>query len=511
VSLRSQAIQQGRYLYLREGIGILVRAGGMILLTRMIGPTQYGLFASPALVNIFLVTVVLTGMDTVLIRRPGLSDEWFHFVFTYLLITSVIVGAVGVAFSHQAGGWLGDPRMAAPFAAMCASLPLNVLWAPGRAKLEREMDYKHLAWVEMSSDASQYAVSLSLAAFAGMGVWAAVWGYLMRQLVLLLGVYMLTSYRPKLHWDNKLLKQGLSLGAGFSGGQLSQRAGDMVVPIVVGRYLGARDVGIAALTVRLAETLSFVNRASYRLGVVALGRIRNDKKRLRRAVGDLQAMQVLSVGPMLTGFALSAWFVVPLFLGDRWHRVIGLFPFIAINYLINALFTAQTAALAANGRSWIVMRNSVINTALLFSAALILVPRYGLTGYAISETIGIGAQYFNHQATKKLLGQSANYRGALPWVILLVPPLFAPAVEFPYSVLCVAIPLLILAVPQSRREVVRQVRMVTDGTRLRGKLGKRGKGAHSVSTGSGTSGPAAAVGTGSAQTTDSQADAGALT
>jgi O-antigen/teichoic acid export membrane protein len=341
-----------------------------------------------------------------------------------------------------------------------------------------------------------------------MGVWAAVWGYLMRQLVLLLGVYMLTSYRPKLHWDNKLLKQGLNLGAGFSGGQLSQRAGDMVVPIVVGRYLGARDVGIAALTVRLAETLSFVNRATYRLGVVALGRIRNDKKRLRRAVGDLQAMQVLSVGPMLTGFALSAWFVVPLFLGDRWHRVIGLFPFIAINYLINALFTAQTAALAANGRSWIVMRNSVINTVLLFSAALILVPRYGLTGYAISETIGIGAQFFNHHATKKLLGQSANYRGALPWVVLLVPPLFAPAVEFPYSVLCVAIPLLILTVPQSRREVVRQVRMVTEGTRLRGKLGKRGKG---VSTGSGTSAPAAAVGTGSAQTTDSQADAGALT
>jgi hypothetical protein len=78
----------------------------------------------------------------------------------------------------------------------------------------------------------------------------------------------------------------------------------------------------------------------------------------------------------------------------------------------------------------------------------------------------------------------------------------------------VAIPLLILAVPQSRREVVRQVRMVTEGTRLRGKLGKRGKGgrgAHSGSAGSGTSAPAAAVGTGSAHTTDSQADAGALT
>jgi O-antigen/teichoic acid export membrane protein len=334
----------------------------------------------------------------------------------------------------------------------------------------------------------------------------------MRQFVLFVGVYGLSSYRPRLHWDNALLKQGFVLGSGFSGSQLSQRAGDMVVPIVVGRYLGAREVGIAALTVRLAQTLSFVNRATFRLGVVALGRIRNDKKRLHRAIGDLQAMQVLSVGPMLTGFALSATVIVPLFLGDRWHEVVGLFPYIAINYLINALFTAQTAALAANGRSWIVLRNSVINTVLLFAAAWVLVPRYGLTGYAISETVGIGAQYWNHQATKKLLGRSANYRGALPWVILLVPPLFAPATPFPYNVLCVAIPLLILAVPQSRREVVRQVRMVTEGTRLRGKLGRKGKGAHSESAGSGgTPAAAAAVGPGSSQTTDSQADAGALT
>ena len=164
VSLRAQAISQGRYLYMREGIGIIVRAGGMILLTRMIGPTQYGLFASPALVNIFLATVVLTGMDTVLIRRPGLSDDWFHFVFTYLLITSVVVGS-GRRRLQPSGGFLARrPRgWPAPFAALCASLPINVLWAPGRAKLEREMDYKQLAWVEMSSDFSQYVVSLSLA------------------------------------------------------------------------------------------------------------------------------------------------------------------------------------------------------------------------------------------------------------------------------------------------------------------------------------------------------------
>jgi hypothetical protein len=157
------------------------------------------------------------------------------------------------------------------------------------------------------------------------------------------------------------------------------------------------------------------------------------------------------------------------------------------------------------------MRNSVINTVLLFSAAWVLVPKYGLTGYAVSETIGIGAQYWNHRATKKLLGQSANYRGALPWVVLLVPPLFAPAVDFPYNVLCVSIPLLILAVPQSRREVIRQVRMVTEGTRLRGKLGRRGKGTQTQQAQSAASTPAAAATPGSTQTTDSQADAGALT
>jgi PST family polysaccharide transporter len=175
--------------------------------------------------------------------------------------------------------------------------------------------------------------------------------------------------------------------------------------------------------------------------------------------------------------------------------VIGLFPFVAVNYLVNALFTAQGAALAASGHSWVVMRTSAINMVLIFAAALLFVPHLGLTGYAISETVGVAAQYANHRATKRMLGRSADYRGALPWVVLLVPPLFAPATHLPWSVILVAVPLAILAVPGPRREVIRQVKMVTEGTRvtdlLRRRGGKGGKGAGTPPTAPATTGTGA--------------------
>jgi O-antigen/teichoic acid export membrane protein len=474
-SLRSQTVRSGRYLYVREAIGIVIRAAGMILLTRLIGPTQYGLFAGPAVVNIFMVTVVLTGMDTVLIRRPGLGARWFHFVFTYLLLTSCVAAVLGIMFRGEVASLMGDHRMAGPFAVLAAAIPLNVLWVPGRALLERAMNYRKLAWIELLSDTMQYAVSLGLAFTTHFGVWAAVAGYLARQFILFVGVQLVSGYRPRLLWDKALLREGLKLGSGFSGGQLANRAGDLVVPIVVGRYLGTRDVGIAALTVRMAETLSFANRATYRLGVVALGRVQNNTKRLRGAVENFMAMQVLATGPMLTGFALCAWFVVPLFLGERWQQMIGLFPFIAVNYLINTQFTGQVAALAVKGKSVVILRNSAISAGLLFAAAFLLVPHFGLRGYAIAETIGISTNYLTHRAAKKILGGGVSYRKSIPWLIVLIPPLFSPATSAPLSFVFIAIPLVAFAIPWMRHELIAQIRIVSEGLgRRKGGGGGRG-------------------------------------
>lgn len=463
--LRARALRGGRYLAVREGLGIVFRSAGLLLLTRIIGPTSYGLFAGPSLLVVFLAAVATTGTDVFLIRRAGeLVEDWYHQVFSYLLVSSVAVAAITVAAAGAVGGLLPEHRFVAPLQVLACSIPLNILWIPGRAKLERAFDYRRLAWVEVGGDVCQYLVSVGLA-LAGAGVWAAVWGFLARQAWMLVSVSVLSGYRPRWRWDRTRLRELLGFGWVQSSTAVANRAGDLVVPLVVGGFLGARGVGIAALTLRLADTLSFVNRATYRLSIVTMGKLQQDLPRLKRAVDSAMALQVLGVGPLLVAFSLTGTVAVPLFLGERWAAVMSLFPYVALNYLLMALFTMQTAALVVTGRNRSVLVTNLVALVLLYAGGLLLVPTLGLPGYGLTETLALAAQWVSHRAMRRAVPGGLDYRPALPLLAVLIPPLFFPAVPWPWRLVLLLPPALVLAHPRSRAQLRAQLaQLVRAGT-----------------------------------------------
>lgn len=457
MTLRGQVLVGGRYLIAREAIGIVVRSLGLVLLTRLLGPLQYGLFAGPSLVVIFLTVLATAGTDIFLIRYPGeLARTWYDQVFSFLLVASTAVAVVAVMSGGLVGHLLGDPRYVRPFQILALSVPVNVLWIPGRAGLEREFRYRKLAWVEVGADACQYALGVALA-LVGFGVWAAVYGFLARQAWMLVSVYMLGSYRPRWRWETRRVREMLGYGWVQSTTAVANRAGDMVVPIVVGGFLGPRAVGIAALTLRLAETLSFVNRATYRLSIVTMSKMHDDLTRLKRAVEGAMSLQMLGAAAPLVAFSVVGTVAVPLFLGPRWEAVLALFPFIAFNYALASLFTMQTAALVVVGRNRAVMLTNVAALVLLYVAGIVLVPLLGLRGYGLTETIAIAGQYVNHRAMRRLMPGGVSYWASLPWLFGLGPLLFFPAVPWPWRLALLAAPLAAVIQPRMRADARRQL------------------------------------------------------
>lgn len=462
MTLRGQVLAGGRYLVARETIGIGVRSLGLVLLTRLLGPLQYGLFAGPSLVVIFLAVLATSGTDIFLIRRSGeLEPAWYHQVFSYLLLSSVVIAAVAVAAGGLVAHLLGDPRFVRPFQVLALSIPVNVLWIPGRAILERDFRYRRLAWVEVGADVCQYLLGVALA-LAGLGVWAAVYGFLARQFWMLISVHVLAAYRPRWHWEGSRIREMLGFGWVQSSTAVANRAGDMVVPIVVGGFLGPRAVGIAALTLRLAETLSFVNRATYRLSIVTLSKMRNDLPRLKRAVEGAMSLQMLGAAVPLVAFSVIGTVVVPLLLGERWRGVLALFPFIAFTFALQALFTMQTAALVVVGRNRAVLVTNLLALALLYCAGVVLVPRLGLRGYAITETLALAAQYVNHRAMRQVITGGVDYRASLPWLIAFLPPLFFPAVPWPWRLALLASPVAGVLSPGMRADARRQLTVLRE-------------------------------------------------
>lgn len=433
MSLRGQALRAALYLSLREIGGIIIRLLGVVALTRLLGPTRYGLYAGAAAIVTALATFAQLGAEINLIRREDEPDRRdYDETFTVLLITTAVACAIGFALSFEVGNWIGDSRYVGPLRVLLISVPVNVLWVPAQAKLERALQFKRLAWVELGGDVTLYGVSLTLA-FGGAGVWAPVAGYIAWQSWLLVGSCVSAHYLPRVAWSRAGMRQIVSWGGRYSVGSWLRQLEVIVSPLVVGRFVGAAGVGYVTLVLRIVDTLSFPARASWRLSIVAFGRAQGDLSRVRRGLSETMALQVLTLGPVLAVFSLLAGLIVPLVFGNRWTPAVALFPYVALYNLANALFNVHVLILYVSERQFAVAKIYAVRLLLFVLAALVLVPALGIIGYGIASVATLLAFPFSDREIRNVV--PADYGRVAPWVCAFIPPLFAATAGLPLGML----------------------------------------------------------------------------
>lgn len=458
MSLRERALRGGAYLTARELLGILLRLGGVLLVTRLIGPASFGLYAGSLAALAVLSAAAQLGAEVFLIRSEQEPEQHvYDQVFSTLLVSTSAAVLLGLGGSLLVGLVVGDWGFLQPFAVLLLALPLGVLWAPAQAKLERGFRFRSLALLQLGSDVALYAVAVALA-LAGAGVWAPVAGTFASYVWLLVLSYVLARYRPKLDFSRARLLELARYGAAFTPAGLLARAEQLANPLVVGTFLGAASVGEVALAYRLVDTVSFVLRATYRVSLVALGRVQNDTARLRRGFEEMMSLQVLVLGPILVGLAATAPWFVPLFFGDEWTPTLDVLPFVAVAALLTAVFNVHIALLYVKGRTLVTSAVGLVRASLLVAAAFVLVPPFGLVGYGLAVALTAVAWLIAHRRVKEIIG--LGYGMTFRWVAAFLPALFIPLLESPWRLALLAPAFLVLLSRTARAQVAEYVALL---------------------------------------------------
>jgi PST family polysaccharide transporter len=403
----------------------------MVLLTRLIGPANYGLYAGSLVLLVFFFDVAKVGVDIYLVRQEETpAEEVYNQASSFLLLSSLGLSGIGLLVSPLLGHWLGDPRFLTSLQVMLLGLPLMVLYAPARARLERALDFRNVAGIELTGQLLYYTLALTLA-WRGFGVWAPVGGFFLWRIWMLGTSYVLSRYRPRWHWSPKMLREMLGYGLAYSASNWVWQLRTLVNPLIVGHFLGPAGVGYVAMAIRLVEVLSFVKNATWRLAIVALAKVQQDLPRLRRALEEAMGMQLLGLGPLLAGFALAAPWLIPFLFGERWTPVILVYPFIALSYLLNAVFNMHSSVLYVLQRNWSVTIFHVVHITLFAGAAWLLVDEIGILGYGLAEVVALASYPIIHFCVARLF--AFNYRRAQRWLLAFVPPLFLPLTGLPWG------------------------------------------------------------------------------
>jgi PST family polysaccharide transporter len=457
-SLGQLAVRGGSYLVGREAIGMVIRLVGVVLVVRQIGPGPYGIYSGAAAFVLFIATFAQLGLEVYLIKMPGEVDaRHYNQAFTLLLVVSVAATVIAEGLTFALAGVLRPIGVLTPLRVLLLSIPINVLWAPSQAAIERRFGYRQMGLLELGGDVALYATAIPLA-FLGAKAWALVAGYFAWQMWLFIGSWITSGLRLRWDWSLVAIKEMTRHGLGYSTAQWVNRLSDLVNPLVVGTFLGAAGVGYVAFAQRLVDTMGFAKRGAYRLGMVAMSRVgSNEESRLRYSIEEGSLLQLLALAVPFACFGVGARWIVPTVFGHEWAKALPLYSLLALATVLGAAGFIQTTFLYSRGRNMSVTAVSAVQSVVLALAAVVLVKHIGLDGYGVAWLIGLVSLVVADRIVRRMFHFS--YRRIAPWALVLGPPVLFPLVPMPWSLLLLA-PVVLVLLPSMRSEVARLADLV---------------------------------------------------
>lgn len=425
--LTPATVRGGIYLAGRYGLGVIVSLGNMLVMTWWIGPHAYGLFVTAIGLVAFLSTIARGGVDTYLVRSETAPDAcMYNTAGTLILGVSIGLGLAATAVTPLLIRWYGSREFVAPYLVLLLTIPVTALTGVPMAKLERELNFRSIAGIELAGQSLGLLVAIALA-WARTGVWAPVGGLIAWQTFTLFAAGASAALVPRLQWNSAQARRMLSFGIGMTASLRTWQLRTLVNPLLVGRFAGAEGVAFVALALRIAESLGTFRLAAGRMAIAALARLQNRREEFRQMLEQALYFQVITLGPLLCAFALLGPFMLRHVIGMRWMPSLAVYPFIAAGVLVNSVYNLQASALFVVGRQWIVMRSYSAHVALLGAGTLFLLPRFGIAGYGWAELLACCAYFLIHAGLAGTI--KISYRKLVPWVVTCFTFLFLPPIS----------------------------------------------------------------------------------
>ena len=357
-----------------------------VILARLLTPSDFGLVGMAMVVIGFIGIFKDLGTSAAIIQQRELSGQllssifWVNAGFGALATAILFFGApFGGLFYHE-------PRVVAILRVLSLSFFISGLSILQQALLERSLAFRALAKVEFSAVVCGAVVGIGLAA-DGAGVWSLVFQSLTTVSVTTALLWLLSSWRPKwiFHWGE--IKSVSSYSLNLMGFNLINYFARNADYLLIGRYLGAVELGYYTLAYRiLLFPLQNVSGVIGRVMFPVYSGIQSDNCRFSHTYLKVASTIAIITFPMMIGVVVLAKPFIAVVFGMKWEPAILLLIILAPVGLIQSVATTVGDIYQAKGRTdW--MFRWGIGSGIVVTIAFIIGLRWGVVGVATAYAI----------------------------------------------------------------------------------------------------------------------------
>ncbi len=419
-SLRARVFHAGFWAFALRVFSRALSLVRIVVLARLLAPTDFGLFGIALLALSTLETFSHTGFEAALVQKKSDIGDYLDTAWVTQAVRGCFLAVVLFVVAPIAAGFFEQP-LATP---LVRALGLGVLFSGlanvGVVRFQKDLEFHKRFLLDSSGTAADLMVSIGAAVIL-RSAWALVLGFVAASFVRLVVSYLLHPYRPRMRFRRSLFHELFGFGKWVFGTTILVFVATQGDDIFVGKVLGAASLGLYQVAYRISNMMSTeVTHVISLVSFPAYARLQEATARLRSAF--LQAFQLtvaLSL-PLTIGILFLGADFVLLFMGDRWVEMIPLLELLAVAGFIRSVVATGGPAYLATGRPRVDFWKNAVRVAILVALIYPLTALWGLSGTAVAVIVSILGTapvwwYF--------LGRVIGFRGAE-----LIAALKAPAV-----------------------------------------------------------------------------------
>ncbi len=354
---------------------------GVVILARLLTPADFGVVAMATVVIGFAHLFRDVGTAAAVIQRhevtPPLLDSVFWLNAAIGLGLALVLAALAPAIALA----MKEPRLTEVLRLLALVFPVLAVGMVQQALLERESRFRPVALIEAFAAFSGLATAI-FGALAGWGVYALVSQTMMAACVSTVGLWARSRWRPGRQCSLAQLRELVRFSANLFGFNVFNYFGRNIDSILVGRFLGATDLGYYTIAYKLMLwPLQNISWVAGRALFPALSRLQDDRQALRQGYAQGAAAVFLVTAPLSIGlFVLREPFVMAV-LGEGWQKVADLLFWLAPVAVVQSVGTTVGWLYLSTGRTDVMFRVAVYYSLAAF-AALLVGLQWGVQGVA---------------------------------------------------------------------------------------------------------------------------------
>jgi len=375
-----------------------------LILARLLLPEDFGVIGMLQIFISITGAFMIGGFGDAIIQKKDASHTDFSTVFVWNMVLSIFFYVVLFISAPAIARFYEMSILCEVLRVYGLVLILVALSVVQNAILRKQLRFKVLAMRNLVASFCGLVVGIVMA-FTGYGVWSLISSALINQIMNVILVWRISSWRPSIIFDKSSFKELFAFGGMMMLTSLIEKIYNNIQGLLIGKWYTANDLGYYTQAKKLEEVPT--NTLSYIVTNVSFpvfSRLQDDNEKLLYALRkNLKAVTYLNF-PLCILLIIIAKPLIEILYGAKWDLSVPYFQLLCLSGLLYTLNSLNGNVVKALGKGRLFFLINLIQR-VVGLALMIVGIQYSVKGLLVAVVLASYINYFIYSlANSKLLG-----------------------------------------------------------------------------------------------------------